>query len=422
MRLPLAALAAFLALPASAQTTWYVDVQGVPPGTGTVSDPFVSIQQAIDAPAVVAGDTLLVAPGVYAERVDAKAKHVTIRSQAGPAQTWIEPVQPDGDIGYVVVLSTSSISGSVLDGFTVSGAQCLRSVGIYGLHGTVRKCVITGHKGKATYDPFAGAGIFSDFDLWVERCTIVGNALGITCGYISAAYVSDSIVAHNKHDLEPSGLASASTFQHSLVETKTWGAGSTNLSGDPELWNPDQGDLQLGPLSPCIDAGNPMAPPDPDGSPRDMGALTFDPAHLPPTVTYCTAKLNSDGCTLDIGWSGGASASASAATPFVVTGQGVLPNTTGLLFYGFGRRAAPFMGGFHCVEPPTPRVGGQFSGSGGPCAGSFAFDFNAWVQSGADPLLVPGAVVDAQWWYRDPLDPLGFFSSTSDAIEFAIAP
>lgn len=421
MRSTLAALAAVsLVVSASAQTTWYVDVQGTPPGTGTQVDPFVSIQQAIDAPTVAAGDTLLVAPGVYAERVDAQAKNVTIRSQAGPAQTWIEPVMPDGDLGSVVALSWS---GSVLDGFTVSGAKCLRSVGVYGTNGTVRNSVITGHKGKATYDPFAGAAIFSNFDLWVERCTIVGNTLGITCGYISIAYVSDSIIAYNKDDLEPSGLASASTFQHSLVQTKTWSAGSTNLSGDPKLWNPDQGDFNLGPLSPCIDAGNPNAPPDPDGSPRDMGALIYDPTYVPPTVTYCTAKLNSDGCTVDIGWSGASSASASAPTPFLVTAQGLLQNTPGLLFYGFGRRAVPFMGGWHCVEPLTPRVGGQMSGPGsGPCTGSFAFDFNAWVQSGADFKLEPGTMVNAQWWYRDLLDPQAFFSSTSDAIEFAVAP
>jgi hypothetical protein len=410
MHSALAALAvASFALSASAQTTWYVDVNGTPPGTGTAEDPFVSIQQGVDSPAVAAGDTLLVAPGVYAEKVSLVGKPLTLVSQAGPMETWIEPVLT-GANAIVVRLAGSSSTTSTIEGFTVSGAKCLDSIGIWGQNDIVRRCIVSGHE---------DIGIYSNYDVWVERCTIVGNHTGKANFHINFMYVSDSLLAHNTFDMDPSGTNLHVSY--SLVQAG--GAGATNLSGDPKLWNPDQGDLRLGPLSPCIDAGDPTAPPDPDGSPRDMGALTYDAAYVPPTLVYCTAKLNSDGCTVDIGWSGGVSASASAPTPFVVSAQGVLANTPGLLFYGFGRRAVPFLGGWHCVEPPTPRVGGQNSGaSSGPCTGSFAFDFNAWVQSGADPKLVPGTMVDAQWWYRDLLDPQAFFSSTSDAIEFAVAP
>ena len=38
---------ALLASTASAQSTWYVDVNGTPPGTGTQVDPYMSIQLAI---------------------------------------------------------------------------------------------------------------------------------------------------------------------------------------------------------------------------------------------------------------------------------------------------------------------------------------------------------------------------------------
>jgi hypothetical protein len=397
---------------ASAQTTWYVDVQGTPPGTGTVSNPFVSIQQAIDSPSVVQGDTLLVLPGVYAERVNLHGKALTLSSQAGPTETWIEPAVPVGNAGYVVTLAGNFNAVSTIQGFTVSGAKCQMSSGIWARNDVARRCIISGHN---------GVGLTSDYDFWVERCTVVGNQLGKINFYINFIYITDSIFAHNAVDLSPG--ATNSHIDYTLVESGGWWGGISNISGDPKQWNPDQGDYRLGPLSPCIDAGNPAAPPDPDGSPRDLGALVYDPAHVPPTVTYCIAKLNSGGCTADIGWSGGASASASAATPFLITGQGVVPSTAGLLFYGFGRQEAPFMGGFHCVEPPTPRVGGQGSGpNSGPCSGSFSYDFNARVQSGVDPLLEPGTMVNAQFWYRDLFDPLAFFSSTSDAIEFAIVP
>ena len=33
----------------SAQTTWYVDINGTPPGSGTQGDPYTSIQYAIRA-------------------------------------------------------------------------------------------------------------------------------------------------------------------------------------------------------------------------------------------------------------------------------------------------------------------------------------------------------------------------------------
>jgi hypothetical protein len=416
MRSALIALAAAsLVLTASAQKTWYVDVNGTPPGTGTVADPFVGIQQAIAAPAVVDGDTILVAPGVYAEKLNYLGKTVQVKSTAGPLQTRIDP---DPGPGWVVVELASDHSGinkGSLEGFTVSGSKSGTAYGVIGGNDRVVECIITGF----------GTAVITKYDLWLDRCTVVGNDVGLVpWGPLFFAYFRDSILAYNDVDIQLNYSIAGSTFDYCLIEEGVWwGTPPTNLTGDPGLWNPDQGDFFLGPLSPCIDSGDPLAPPDPDGSPRDMGALTYDAAYVPPTVVYCTAKVNSDGCTVDIGSSGGVSASASAPTPFLVRADGVLENTPGLLFYGFGRRAVPFLGGWHCVEPPTPRVGGQNSGiGGGACTGRFAFDFNGWVQSGADPMLVPGTMVDAQWWYRDLLDPQAFFSSTSDAIEFAVAP
>jgi hypothetical protein len=37
-----------------------------------------------------------------------------------------------------------------------------------------------------------------------------------------------------------------------------------------------------------------------------------------------------------------------------------------------------------------------------PCSGHPAFDFNAYIKSGADPALVAGQQVWFQWWYREP--------------------
>ncbi|HVS17695.1 MAG TPA: hypothetical protein VMT18_03760 [Planctomycetota bacterium] len=146
--------------------------------------------------------------------------------------------------------------------------------------------------------------------------------------------------------------------------------------------------------------------------------------HLIPYApsSYCTAKPNSLGCVPAMGATG--TASATSAQPFLLTAAQVLNQKNGILIYGFGLAAVPFQAGVICAGSPIRRTPLQSSG-GAPigvndCSGSFAFDMNAHVQSGIDPLLVPGVEVGAQYWYRDPADPFG--SGLSDAIQFAVCP
>ena len=58
--------------------------------------------------------------------------------------------------------------------------------------------------------------------------------------------------------------------------------------------------------------------------------------------------------------------------------------------------------------------------SASTCGGSFAFDFNAYITSGADPALVSGTDVFGQYWSRDPASPSG--TSLSNAIQFTVGP
>jgi len=139
-------------------------------------------------------------------------------------------------------------------------------------------------------------------------------------------------------------------------------------------------------------------------------------------LTYCTAKVNSKGCTPQIGWIG--APSASPAGSFDVTASNVINNKNGILFYGLaGPYNLPFQGGYLCVKPPTKRTPVQASGGNPPpndCSGAYSFDFNAWIQGGSDPNLGAGVQVNAQYWSRDPQSP----SSTglTDGIEFVICP
>jgi len=107
---------------------------------------------------------------------------------------------------------------------------------------------------------------------------------------------------------------------------------------------------------------------------------------------------------------------------FAVVGAALVPKgKNGLLFYSkTGPLSVPIQGGFLCVAAPTRRTPVQSSGGAGSCGGSFAFDFNAYIASGADAGLVPGQGVWAQYWFRDPQSP----SSTglTNAVRFVIEP
>lgn len=136
---------------------------------------------------------------------------------------------------------------------------------------------------------------------------------------------------------------------------------------------------------------------------------------------YCTAKVNSLGCTPTISYSG--SPSVSAGSGFTISATHVLNNRSGLLFYGLnGPQAALFQGGYLCVTPPTRRSAIQQSGGSAlpanDCSGQFVFDFNAYIASGVDPILVQDQPVWAQFWSRDAAS--ASTTNLTDAIAFVI--
>lgn len=141
----------------------------------------------------------------------------------------------------------------------------------------------------------------------------------------------------------------------------------------------------------------------------------------PLASTYCTAKVNSLGCTPAIAVTGGASYSVN--TPCVISATNIVAQRGGLLFYGYGANNAPFQGGFLCVQPPTLRTLIQNSGGtpgGGDCSGTFAFDMNAHIQSFVDAGLYPGRDVYTQYWSRDPAS--ASTTNLTDGAKLTICP
>jgi hypothetical protein len=116
-------------------------------------------------------------------------------------------------------------------------------------------------------------------------------------------------------------------------------------------------------------------------------------------------------------------ASASSSSPFVITGFDFLNQKSGLLFYGFDANDAPFQDGTLCVKQPIHRTPVQNSGgdsSGSSCTGVYLFDFNAHLDSGADPELVVGRQAFCQYWSRDPLS--ASTTSLSDGLRAFVNP
>lgn len=398
-----------------AQNTWYVDVAGVPPGSGTQQDPYTDLQFALAQPGTQSGDTLLVLPGEYVGNVDCLGKGVTVRSTDGPLAT----VLTADASGAAVTLSGPTQPTTSLIGFTVRSQPGVFTAGVFGGNATVQRCILVGHAGSVGVFG-SGSGAFSTHapGLSLDQCTVVGNQVGVgVAPQLGSISVSNSCMTGNGFDVDFLAPFQNSTFAYSLWQGGSH-AGTGNLDLPGGLWDAP-GDVHLAPGSPCIDAGDPNAPPDPDGTRADIGALPFDAGYVPAPGTYCTAKVDSGGCLSAIGVAGDASLATSA--PLTVSATNLLAGVNGLLFYGFGPQAAPFLGGTLCVSSPLTRTALQFSGlAGGTCQGSFAFDFKAWALSGSDPGLQPGTLVYGQYWYRDPADPSGFGSSLSDAAQFGL--
>jgi hypothetical protein len=390
---------ALLSTSAAAQSTWYVDVHAIPPGNGTAANPYASIQYGINQPTTAWNDTLLVAPGLYVENVtDWPTKRVRVRSSGGPLVTELRSASQFG-------AAVEWQNGSTIEGFTVTNSPTALSLVV----GNAVRCVVRDNPGLA---------VFSDVGL-LRECTIVDNHSGVSEEFFGRVVLRNTIVWNNElFDFDFGAYAPDAYYCAGGLPQGTTGTG--NVVGDPLLWNATGSHHLLRPGSPCIDAGDPNSPLDPDGSRADIGAVPYDSSFAPGPVTFCTAKVNSDGCTPQIAFAGHATANGTA--PFVVSAVREVAGKSGLLFYGPGQRAQPFQGGLHCVQLPTKRVGAQLAAGAGPCGGTFTFDFGAYLAAGAHPLLFPGAVIACQWWSRDPLDPSGFGTALSDALFFGVAP
>lgn len=141
------------------------------------------------------------------------------------------------------------------------------------------------------------------------------------------------------------------------------------------------------------------------------------------TITpYCTAKVNSKGCTPVVSSTGTPNVANCAGPAFTLTASTLIGAKNGLWFYGTnGLNGAAFQGGHLCIKPAIKRLSVQNSGGAGTaCNGTISTNFNARICSGSDAALVAGALVGTQCWSRDPASPST--TNLTSAISFIICP
>ena len=151
-----------LAVPAAAQTTWYVDDDNCPgPGSGSIGDPFCEIQPAIDAS--THGDEVLVLPGTYNESIDLQGKAITLHSSGGAEVTTIQ--------AGAVRCESGEGHDTVVDGFTVAGAS---GSGMYvaGSSPTVVNCTF---RDTPWPGPDYGGGMTISGSPEVRNCVFINN-------------------------------------------------------------------------------------------------------------------------------------------------------------------------------------------------------------------------------------------------------
>ena len=159
----------------------------------------------------------------------------------------------------------------------------------------------------------------------------------------------------------------------------------------------------------------------------DLMASELDALFAQPPIFYCTAGTSANGCRASMHAIG--SASATATDGFTLSLQGAEGGRPGLVYFGSsGRQAQPWGNGtsYQCVAPPVVRTGLMGgTGTGGSCDGTPSLDLNAlWCPGCPKASKNPGAgaLVQAQFWYRDPASTSNQTSSLSNAIEVPVAP
>lgn len=174
---------------ALAQSTWYVDQAGTPPGTGSQADPFTDLQFAVDQATTLDGDEILVLPGVYSGGLDFAGKTLSVTSTGDPLFTVLI------GSGSVVSATSGEGPGTSLEGFSIvggSGTLNVSTTGILSVRGggvlvvdsalLLRDCVLDSNSAGQGAGAFVEGGHLELVDCEVKNNVASSNNTGTVAG------------------------------------------------------------------------------------------------------------------------------------------------------------------------------------------------------------------------------------------------
>ncbi|UCC80717.1 MAG: right-handed parallel beta-helix repeat-containing protein [Candidatus Zixiibacteriota bacterium] len=304
---------------------------GLPGEIIHVPGDYPTIQEAVNV--AVDGDTVLVQPGTYMENVNFIEQNIVLGSMfimTGDI-SYISSTIIDGDAnGSVITLDTDIDNTSTIEGFTITNGNSQFGGGIDAWYTSpiiLNNIIINNtstHQGGGISLEYSAAvvrsNIIADNTVYgygagirashgnpvIEYNLITGNHSTIWGGgfYVNnnTPLLKNNTVSGNEADECGGGLTTGNAAPV-VVNCIFWGnsalsgpeiynwlsaavvtysdvlggyAGQGNIDEDPLFVGGDPFDYHLQEDSPCIDAGDPNSPLDPDGTIADMGAFYYE--------------------------------------------------------------------------------------------------------------------------------------------------
>ncbi len=273
---------------------FYVAVDGEDTNSGTsVDEPFQTITHALQ---VIYSDslninTIYLADGVYSPSTNGESFPIMWSSYVNLSGNLEEETILDAE-NTERVIEFRNVTEALIEDITISGGfATISGGGILCWYSNPRIENVTINNNSANKGGGISCSISSPN---LKNVTIANNIAndnggGIYCVYSSNPSLENSILWNDSNQeiyFEEYSTPNTITIAYSDIQggeegivtnnngTVYWENG--NIDSDPLFVDPINGDYHLTVNSPCIDAGDPNSPLDPDGTITDMGAYYFD--------------------------------------------------------------------------------------------------------------------------------------------------
>lgn len=255
----------------------------------------------------VDGDTVLLQPNTYYENIDYVGKNIIVASLFLTTQdtSYISQTIIDGNQnGSVVTFENGEDSIAFLCGLIIQNGSGFGG-GIFCSQSIPRLENITIKNNTGEFNT-SGSGIYCIYSSPSLKNVIINNNSTVNIGggillcLNSNPIMENVTISNNSAGSYGGGICCISDSNPALINCIHWNntpqeiycdlgiitaiysdiqggwEGEGNIDADPLFIDPENGDYHLTVNSPCIDAGDPNSPFDPDGTIADMGAFYYD--------------------------------------------------------------------------------------------------------------------------------------------------